>query len=307
MKSTCLSLRSLRLLSSLINWWCFPFSFELICIHFTLWLKDRKKSIFFVTFMTRSSEWEDGRHAMSSELDVPVSFNFPLLFVEEVFSRGKRKSSLVLVFISRTRFHVSCSRIENLSPVSWKLSWCHVDESLDSSSQTFIWIFVVIYMKQVLCVLLFSTFLLISLVNTTMFSSKFHSCIMSWITLIPVTADSSKTFLDKIEKQDEPLTFGDMKDHMQLILEFITLILTIIGSTQYRCADLDTGYGCHKGFCWAYCGLTGRGGDWCYTTKSFSQSFRYERCTVDRDCSPCWKCAGLCSLWKMAKQNYWNC
>lgn len=52
-------------------------------------------------------------------------------------------------------------------------------------------------------------------------------------------------------------------------------------------------YGCHKGYCWTYCSI---GSQWCYTTKTYSQSYKYERCTEDSDCNGCWKCAGPCTV-----------
>lgn len=54
--------------------------------------------------------------------------------------------------------------------------------------------------------------------------------------------------------------------------------------------------GCHKGYCWTYCGLSLSSGDWCYTTKTYSQSFDYVRCSRDDECDKCWKCAGSCTL-----------
>lgn len=63
----------------------------------------------------------------------------------------------------------------------------------------------------------------------------------------------------------------------------------------FRCAKKT---GCHKGYCWAWCGtsLSGTFGEWCYTTKSFSKSFRHVACKKNTDCDPCWKCAGLCHI-----------
>lgn len=52
-------------------------------------------------------------------------------------------------------------------------------------------------------------------------------------------------------------------------------------------------FGCHKNYCWSYCSL---GNQWCYTTKTYSQSFAYVSCTKDEDCNGCWKCAGSCTL-----------
>lgn len=54
--------------------------------------------------------------------------------------------------------------------------------------------------------------------------------------------------------------------------------------------------GCHKGKCWAWCGVSMTDGEWCYTTKTYSQSFEYVPCEYDSDCNECWKCAGSCTL-----------
>lgn len=52
-------------------------------------------------------------------------------------------------------------------------------------------------------------------------------------------------------------------------------------------------FGCHKSYCWAYCGISPQ---WCYTTKTYSQSFQYVKCSKKEDCQGCWKCAGSCTL-----------
>lgn len=54
--------------------------------------------------------------------------------------------------------------------------------------------------------------------------------------------------------------------------------------------------GCFNGFCWAWCGVSLTGGEWCYTTKTYSQSFNYVSCQYDSDCDECWKCAGSCTI-----------
>lgn len=54
--------------------------------------------------------------------------------------------------------------------------------------------------------------------------------------------------------------------------------------------------GCNSGYCWAYCGISLKGGDWCYTTETYSQSYQYVTCKDDSDCNLCWKCGGPCSL-----------
>jgi len=52
-------------------------------------------------------------------------------------------------------------------------------------------------------------------------------------------------------------------------------------------------YGCYKGYCWASCTMFS---DWCYTTRSYSQSYRYVKCRNKSECSGQWKCAGPCSV-----------
>lgn len=54
--------------------------------------------------------------------------------------------------------------------------------------------------------------------------------------------------------------------------------------------------GCNRGYCWGWCGVSLKDGEWCYTTKTYSQSFQYETCNQDSDCDRCWKCAGSCTL-----------
>lgn len=54
--------------------------------------------------------------------------------------------------------------------------------------------------------------------------------------------------------------------------------------------------GCFNGYCWAWCGVSLTDGEWCYTTKTYSQSFEYVQCEYDSDCDECWKCAGSCTI-----------
>lgn len=54
--------------------------------------------------------------------------------------------------------------------------------------------------------------------------------------------------------------------------------------------------GCYKGYCWAYCIGTGIEGEWCYTTRSYSQSFEYVKCEHDWECGHCMACAGSCTV-----------
>lgn len=64
-------------------------------------------------------------------------------------------------------------------------------------------------------------------------------------------------------------------------------------ANQGRCSN---GGGCHKGSCWAWCGVDLSAGEWCYTTKAHSQSYKYVSCSSDSECDKCWKCAGPCTL-----------
>lgn len=54
--------------------------------------------------------------------------------------------------------------------------------------------------------------------------------------------------------------------------------------------------GCHEGYCWAWCGFSLSSGEWCYTTKTHTQSHDYVTCKQDSDCDKCWKCGGPCAL-----------
>lgn len=64
-------------------------------------------------------------------------------------------------------------------------------------------------------------------------------------------------------------------------------------SNQNKCSVTA---GCHKSYCWAWCGVNLSGGEWCYTTKIHSQSYKYVSCEYDYDCDECWKCGGPCTL-----------
>ncbi|CAI6343567.1 unnamed protein product [Macrosiphum euphorbiae] len=67
------------------------------------------------------------------------------------------------------------------------------------------------------------------------------------------------------------------------------LVSIISRAADQSCRD----FGCHNNYCFAYCSI---GNQWCYTTKSYSQSFDYVSCTRDDECNGCWKCAGSCTL-----------
>lgn len=54
--------------------------------------------------------------------------------------------------------------------------------------------------------------------------------------------------------------------------------------------------GCRNGRCWAGCDATVVDNEWCYTTRGYSQDYRYIGCGQDHECDKCWKCAGPCSI-----------
>jgi len=64
-----------------------------------------------------------------------------------------------------------------------------------------------------------------------------------------------------------------------------------------NCTTKPYDWGCHKGWCWSGCQVGSFNiNEWCYTTKTWSQSYDYVRCGQKYDCSPDWKCGGPCSL-----------
>lgn len=54
--------------------------------------------------------------------------------------------------------------------------------------------------------------------------------------------------------------------------------------------------GCWKGYCWVGCEVFGGGKEWCYTTKSHSQSHKYISCSRDSECNKCSHCGGGCTV-----------
>lgn len=87
---------------------------------------------------------------------------------------------------------------------------------------------------------------------------------------------------------------GQNRTKRQLGFVVIAGVLTGVAiNNAYKCSE-ETG--CYRGYCWAWCGLSLSSGDWCYTTKTYSQSYQYVSCTYDSECNACWKCAGPCSL-----------
>lgn len=70
-------------------------------------------------------------------------------------------------------------------------------------------------------------------------------------------------------------------------------LATMSISNSFKCSATA---GCFKGYCWTWCGVSLTDGEWCYTTKTYSQSFEYVPCKYDSECNECWKCAGSCTL-----------
>lgn len=56
-------------------------------------------------------------------------------------------------------------------------------------------------------------------------------------------------------------------------------------------------FGCHKGYCWSYCSAFSavEYSEWCYTTKTHSQSYQYVPCKSQDDCEHYWHCGGPCA------------
>lgn len=75
----------------------------------------------------------------------------------------------------------------------------------------------------------------------------------------------------------------------------------------YDCAGQGH-WGCRENLCWAKC--TGLGSllpfsyEWCQTTKTHSLSLIFVSCSSDADCHPCWKCAGLCTIFGSSFNNF---
>ncbi|XP_026819556.2 uncharacterized protein LOC113558283 [Rhopalosiphum maidis] len=67
------------------------------------------------------------------------------------------------------------------------------------------------------------------------------------------------------------------------------LISVISRAADQSCRE----FGCHNNRCWSYCSI---GNQWCYTTKTYSQSYAYVSCTRDDECNGCWKCGGPCTV-----------
>lgn len=97
---------------------------------------------------------------------------------------------------------------------------------------------------------------------------------------------------------------------MKALTEFVLVVLAAFcisqnfvnaEDNQYAIQNMVAGRcstqaGCHEGYCWAWCGekLSAASGDWCWTTKTYSKSKEYVKCSQNSDCNNCWNCAGEC-------------
>lgn len=78
------------------------------------------------------------------------------------------------------------------------------------------------------------------------------------------------------------------------LLIIVSLLSYIVN--VYACGQ--TGGGCYKGYCWAYCCALELTNEWCYTNGGFgnSQNHQYVKCNNDNDCNHEWSCGGPCAV-----------
>lgn len=81
---------------------------------------------------------------------------------------------------------------------------------------------------------------------------------------------------------------------VKILFALVVLISVCISLQGVEGGCLNNRGGCYYGYCWAGCTATSVG-EWCYTTKTYSQSYDYVTCSSDSDCDLCWACAGPCS------------
>lgn len=107
------------------------------------------------------------------------------------------------------------------------------------------------------------------------------------------------TTIDAFEVQSGGGGGGNNRTKRELIAVVAVGIMYGVGLASMSIANSNkcsVEAGCHKGKCWAWCGVSLSDGEWCYTTKTYSQSYDYVACTSDYDCEKCWKCGGPCSI-----------
>ncbi|MCT4697242.1 hypothetical protein [Candidatus Cardinium sp. TP] len=69
--------------------------------------------------------------------------------------------------------------------------------------------------------------------------------------------------------------------------------LTSTGKVCPISSSNNANYGCHKGSCWAYCGASYYGGEWCYTIDPDKE---WVKCSAKHECCGTWRCGGSCTL-----------
>lgn len=109
----------------------------------------------------------------------------------------------------------------------------------------------------------------------------------------------SSTVFDAVDQSSEEIdVYRSRTKHVEkpIIYYIITMGLPAAIDSAINAFKCSEKAGCHRGYCWAWCGVSLSKGEWCYTTRSFSQSDEYVTCKDDYDCEKCWKCGGLCTL-----------
>lgn len=102
-----------------------------------------------------------------------------------------------------------------------------------------------------------------------------------------------------VQQNDEIEVVGGNRTKRELIAIAAVAVIYGVGLASMSVANSNKcslGAGCHRGKCWAWCGVSLSDGEWCYTTKTYSQSYEYVPCTSDYDCNNCWNCGGPCSI-----------
>lgn len=88
---------------------------------------------------------------------------------------------------------------------------------------------------------------------------------------------------------------------VKLLLLFLVFI-AFYGVGTSSVIDCKKEKGCYKGKCCKPCvGASAifwwlKGDEWCYSTRSYSQSYQYVYCYFDDVCDPNWHCAGPCTI-----------
>lgn len=115
---------------------------------------------------------------------------------------------------------------------------------------------------------------------------------------IAVSGKPNGTVTSNISRIDEIEVYGN-RTKRELIAAAAVAVIYGVGLASMSIANsqkCSVEAGCHKGKCWAWCGVSLSDGEWCFTTKTYSQSYDYVPCTTQYDCDKCWKCGGPCSI-----------